>query len=223
MRRSREIFLAIVLAVGPAATLAASGNGRALGAGSSAPPTTEPVATTEPATTTHTPISADESCLPRETVADRTAVLGGTTEDERAVGRGVRNRRARHPDGVRVDRHRGRAGGGRPARWAVQGGGRSERGGRRPAHCRVQGRTAVACRPRHRDGGRRTRRCVVRGAAPVRAELATAGPEGGWLWYAVAIPRTGAWAPEVVATAYDADGRAIATGADAYHASPGGD
>jgi hypothetical protein len=163
------------------------------------------------------PVAPVENCLPRATVADRTAVLGGTTTDGASwvTAFGIDERGIQmvcvaitYEGSPALD---GRIGGPfEPADdpgeivVAVMNAGRAAG----PRWYVVRGTvTADAVRVS----------LAIEDGAPLDVQLADAGPEPGWLWYALVVPHSGAHAPHVVATAYDEHDVPIATGEDLFH------
>jgi hypothetical protein len=153
-----------------------------------------------------------QNCLPRQTLTERTAVLGGTTDDgaDWVAGFGIDERDIQlvcvdiDLDGEDVAR--GVLGG--PFRAAEE-----------------DGTIVVGVMTAGVRGGPRWH--VVRGTVtdeaerveitiadrePVDALIADTGPEDGWHWYAIAVPAGELGIPHAMATAYDADGIEIATG-----------
>jgi hypothetical protein len=177
---------------------------------SDAPPdSTEPPATS-------TVASTPENCLPRETLDERTAVLGGRTSDgaEWVAAFGIDD------GGIQLvcvdltlegeEMTRGVLGG--PFNAADE-----------PDEIVVDVLTAGV-----RDG---PTWYVVRGTVtdaaarielaidgePIDGQIADTGPEDRWRWYAAAVPAPERTTfPDVTATAYDTDDEPIATGASIY-------
>jgi hypothetical protein len=176
---------------------------------------TAPPDSTEPPSTSTA--STPENCLPRDTLEDRTGVLGGTTSDgaewvaafgidERGIQlvcvdltldgeemtRGVLGGpfiAADETDEIVVDVLTAGVRGG--PRWYV-----------------VRGTvTADAARIE----------LSVDGGEPIEGQIAAAGPDDGWRWYAAAVPAPERTTfPDVAATAYDADDEPIAAGTSVF-------
>jgi hypothetical protein len=156
---------------------------------------------------------AADSCLPRETLEDRTAVLAGTTDDgaDWVAGFGIDERGIQLVCvGITLD--------GEEATRGVLGG---------PFEAAPDDDEIVvsALTTGYRGGPRwhalrgtvtdRAERVElsVDGAAPVDAEIAATGPENGWRWYAVVVPADDApGIPHVTAIAYNGDDEIVAEG-----------
>lgn len=162
-------------------------------------------------------VAADPGCLPRPTAADHTAILGGVTDDGASWTAGF----GEDETGIQMvcvtvtdDGHE-----------LVNGliGGPFE-----PAESSLR-MTVGVMDAGVRDGRRWN---IVRGAVtdradsvaisidgadPVEAELASAGPADGWLWFAIAVAQVTRGFPKVRTAAYDADGGLVATGHDPWH------
>ena len=165
---------------------------------------------------TSTTLTAEDNCLPRATVPERTAILGGTTEDGAfwVTGFGEDERGIQM---VCVDitfdgepAAQGRIGGpfeaaADPSEMVVALMNVGRRAG--PRWYVVRGTvTADAARVE----------LSFDGAEPVEAELAATGPVDGWLWFALTVPHSGDGTPRVTATAYDTDDEPIATGENLF-------
>jgi hypothetical protein len=156
--------------------------------------------------------SAPESCLPRQTLDDHTAVLAGTTDDgaEWVAGFGIDGRDIQLVC-VRITLE------GEEATSGVLGGPfeaapndddivvsvltTGYRGG--PRWHVVRGTVT--------DDAERVE-LSIDGADPIEAEIAETGPDVGWSWYAAVVPADETGIPHVTATAYDADDDDIASG-----------
>jgi hypothetical protein len=179
----------------------------ALGLVASAPP-----GSTQPADSTTRTITLEDSCLPRETVPEHTAVLGGVTVDgaEWVTAFGVDWRGIQL---VCVDIIYA----GEPATTGVLGG---------PFNAAATDDEIVVSvlttGPREGPRWLVLRGAVtadaerielsIAGAEPIEAQLADAGPENDWRWFATVVPVADSMHPHVTATAYDADDEEIATG-----------
>jgi hypothetical protein len=173
---------------------------------------TAPPDSTSPSDSTTASLTIDDSCLPRATLPDRTAVLGGVTDDgaDWVTSFGIDEL------GIQLvcvditvdgqDMTPGILGGpflaaNDPGEIVVSVLTTGVRGG--PRWHVVRGTVT--------DAAERVEVSIA-GGDPVEAQLADTGPEDGWHWYATAVPAGPLGIPHVTATAYDADGSVIATG-----------
>lgn len=181
--------------------------GAAVGILAAAPP-----GSTEPADSTTPAVTLDDSCLPRETVPEHTAVLGGVTDDgaEWVTAFGV-------DDGgiqlVCVDITFA----GEPATTGVLGGPFDAAETDDEVVVSVlttgprEGPRWLVLRGAVTSAAERVELSIA-GTEPIEAQLADAGPEDGWRWFATVVPVADSMHPHVAATAFDADGEEIATG-----------
>ena len=158
-------------------------------------------------------LASPENCLPRETSEDQTAVLAGITDDgaDWVAGFGIDDRGIQLVC-VRItldgeDATPGVLGG--PFRAAPDADdivvSLLTTGFRNGVRWHVVRGTVTAAAERVE--------LSIDGGEPIEAEIADAGPEDGWRWYATVVPADDApGIPHVTATAYDADDVGIATG-----------
>jgi hypothetical protein len=158
------------------------------------------------------PAPDPESCLPRPTIDDLTAVLGGTTTDDAdwVAAFGIDDRGIQL---VCVD-------------IVVEGEDAASGvlGGPFNAPDRDDDIVVSVLTTGRRDGPRwhAVRGTVteaaerlelsVEGGEPIEADIADIGPEPGWRWYAIVVPIDEPGIPHVTAIAYDADGDVVAEG-----------